>query len=124
MIVAQRVADGEAPLVGLDLRQEDALEEQVADLAAQRVVIGAVDRVEHLVGFFEHERPQRLNRLLAIPRAAAGPAQPRHDVDEALELAPGRARARRALVRIGACATRVLCDALRRRTSLAMWGLC
>ncbi len=77
------------PVVGLELRQEDALEEQIADLAAQRVVILAVDGVEHLVGFLEHERPQGLNRLLAIPRAAAGPAQAAHDVDEALELAPG-----------------------------------
>ena len=86
--LAQRVADGEAPLVGLELRQEDALEEQIADLAAQRVVIVAVDRVEHLVGLLEHERSQRLDRLLAIPRAAAGSAQASHDVDEALELAP------------------------------------
>ena len=30
-----------------------------------------IDRVEHLVGLLEHERPQRLERLLAIPRAAA-----------------------------------------------------
>ena len=66
----QRVGDGEAPLVGLDLRQEHPLEQQVADLAAQGLVIAVVDRVEHLVGLFEHEPAQRLNRLLAIPRTA------------------------------------------------------
>ncbi len=98
--LAQRVADGEAPLVGLELRQEDALEEQVADLAAQRGVVFAVDGVEDLVGLLEDERPQGLNRLLAIPRTAAGTAQAAHHVDETLELAARRARARRALVRI------------------------
>ena len=86
--LAQRVADGEAPIVGLELCQEDALEEQVADLSAKRVVIGAVDGVEHFVGFFEHERSQALNRLLAVPRASIRSAEPPHDVDQALKLAP------------------------------------
>ena len=49
VIVAQRIGDGEAARVGLDLREEDALEDQVADLAAQRVVVAAIDRVEHFV---------------------------------------------------------------------------
>ncbi len=40
------------------LRQEDAFEDEVADLAAKRVVIAAIDRVEDLVRFFEHELPR------------------------------------------------------------------
>ena len=87
--LAQRVADREAPVVGFELRQEDALEEQVTDLSAQRVVIGAVDGVEYLVGFFEHERSESLYRLLAVPRASAGSTKAPHDVDQALKLPPG-----------------------------------
>jgi len=81
----QRVGHGESPFVRLDLRQEDTLEEQVADLAQERHVILAIDRVEHFVGLLEHEAAQRLERLLVIPWAPARAAQPRHDVDELLE---------------------------------------
>ena len=73
------------PSSARDLREEHAFEDQVADLAAQRVGVAAVDRVEHLVRLLEHEAAQRLERLLAIPRAALRAAQPRHDVDEGLE---------------------------------------
>ena len=73
MIARSESATVKLPVVRFDLRQEHAFEEQVADLAAQRVVIAAIDRVEHLVGFFEHESAQRLDRLLAIPRAPPGP---------------------------------------------------
>ena len=73
------------PASAADLGEEHPFEDQVADLAAQRVGVAAVDRVEHLVRLLEHEAAQRLERLLAIPRAALRPAQPRHDVDESLE---------------------------------------
>ena len=95
VIACSESATLKLPVVRLDLGEEHALEEEVADLAPQRVVIAAVDGVEHLVGFFEHESAQRLDRLLAIPRAAARPAQPRHDVDELLELASGKLGGRR-----------------------------
>ena len=92
---AQRVADVEPSFIELDLGQEDAFEEQVADFPQQRGVVAAIDRVQHLVGLLQHEAAQRLDRLLAIPGTAARSAQPRHDVDERLELAPrGRQRAR------------------------------
>ena len=67
MIVAQRIRDREAALVGRDLREEHALEEQIADLAAQRVVVAAIDRVEHFVRFLQHERPQRLESSARDP---------------------------------------------------------
>src|SRR6185295_18016035 len=80
----------EVALIRADLREEDALEHQVADLEAQRRAIAGVDRVQHLVRFFEHEPAQRLEGLLAIPRAAFRPAQVRHDVDEPLKRGAGR----------------------------------
>ena len=73
------------PASAHDLREEHALEDQVADLAAQRVGVAAIDRVEHFVRFLEQEAAQRFERLLAIPRAAVRAAQARHDIDELLE---------------------------------------
>ena len=73
----ERIGDREVPGLGLELREKDRLEQEVAELFAQRRVIVAVDRVEDLVGFLEHERLQRVDRLLAIPRAAVGRAQGR-----------------------------------------------
>ena len=96
--VRERVRDREVPVVRLDLREEHALEDEVADLAAQAVVVAAVDGVEHLVGLLEHESAQRLDRLLVIPGAAARAAQPRHDVDQSLERLAARRAAHRALM--------------------------
>src|SRR5690606_11317582 len=45
----------------------------------------ARQRVEHLVGFLDEERAQGLERLLAVPRAAAGSQQSVHDFDESAE---------------------------------------
>ena len=47
--------------------------------------LAAVDRLEHLVGLFEDERPQRRVRLLAVPRTAVRRAQRAHDLDQTLE---------------------------------------
>ncbi len=57
-----------------------------------RVVIAAVERVEQLVGFLQHERPQRLQRLLAIPGAAVLGAQRAHDLDQLLKARTPRVR--------------------------------
>ena len=45
----------------------------------------AVDRFERLVRFLEQERPQRRERLFAIPGAALGRAQRTHDIHQLLE---------------------------------------
>ena len=74
-----RIGDREASLLLADLRQEHRLEQEVAELVLERVVIAAIERVEQLVGLLQHERPQRLQRLLAIPRAAVLGAQRAHD---------------------------------------------
>ena len=52
-------------------------------------MIVAIDRLEHFVGLLEHERLQRVDRLLAIPRTAVGSAKRGHDVDESCEFASG-----------------------------------
>ena len=80
-----RVGDREAAFFLADLRQEHRLEQEVAELVLERVVIVAIERVEQLVGFLQHERPQRLQRLLPIPRAAVLGAQRAHDLDELLK---------------------------------------
>ena len=73
------------PLLGAQLGQQDPLEDQIADLLHERLEVARVDRLEHLVGLLEHERPQRLERLLAVPRAAVRRAQAGDDLDEAIE---------------------------------------
>ncbi len=78
-----------APMSEATCGEEDALEDVIADLLAQRAEIAAVDRVDDLVRFLEHVLAERLQRLLAIPRAALGRAQRGHDLDEAGELGSG-----------------------------------
>ena len=80
-----RVADREVAGFLADARQEDGLEQEVAELFAEVRRLAAFDRLEHLVGFLEHERAQRGVRLLAVPRAAVRRAQRAHDLDEPLE---------------------------------------
>ena len=73
------------PGFGLELGEEDRFEHEVAKLFAERAMIVRVDRLDHFVGFLEHERLQRVDRLLAIPGAAARPPESRDDVEEAGE---------------------------------------
>ena len=64
---AQRVGDRESPLVRRDLREEHAFEQQVADFAAECIVVPSIDRVEHLVGLLEDEPAQRLESSARDP---------------------------------------------------------
>ena len=77
-----RVGEIEAAGLGRDLRLKDALEQHVAELAAEAVEIAAVDRLQRFVRFFEQERPQRLGRLLAIPGTAVPRPQGVHRANE------------------------------------------
>ena len=81
----QRIGDREVTGLGLELREEHRLEDEVAELLAERRVIVAIDGLDHLVGFLEHKRLQRVDRLLAIPRTAVRSAQRGHGLDEAVE---------------------------------------
>jgi hypothetical protein len=74
------------PGLRFELRDEDGLEQEVAELLAERRVIVAVDGLEHLVGFLEHEGLQGVDRLLPIPRAAIGRAERRDDLHKTGEL--------------------------------------
>ena len=85
----QRVGDREVPGLRFELREEHRLEHEVAELLRQGRVIVAIDSLEHFVRLFEHERLQRVDRLLAIPRTPLGSAKRGHDLDEAGELASG-----------------------------------
>ena len=58
---AQRVCHREVTLVRLDLREEYAFEDHVADLAEQGGVVLPVDGVQHLIRFLEHEAAERLD---------------------------------------------------------------
>ncbi len=78
-----------SPGLGRDLREEDAFEDVIADLFPRASHVAALDRVDHLVRLFEHERRQRLERLLAIPRTAVRRSQRAHDRDELVELCAG-----------------------------------
>ena len=51
--------------------------------------VAPVDGVEHLVGLFQGVRLDAVESLLAVPRAPAGSAQPRHQIDQLLELFAG-----------------------------------
>ena len=88
----QGIRDAEVPGLALELRDEDGLEDEVSQLLADGGMVARVDGFEELVRFFEHERLQRVDRLLAVPRAAVGPAKRGHDVDEARERLESRWR--------------------------------
>src|SRR5439155_13395508 len=73
-----------------DLRVEDHLQDEVADLLAKRGEIAGVDRFERLVRLLEEVARERGVCLLAVPRAPARRAQLRHDLDERAEGLAGR----------------------------------
>ncbi len=69
-------------VVGRDLGVERHLQQQVAELLADRVGVVGVDRLDQLVGLLEQVAGERLVRLLRVPGAAVGSAQPRLDADQ------------------------------------------
>ena len=83
----QRIGNLEVSRLRLELGEEHRLEDEVAQLLAERGVVVPVDRLEHFVRFLEHERLQRVDRLFPIPRTPVGSAQRRHDLDQPDELA-------------------------------------
>ena len=85
-LLGDRLGDlGERARVALleQQREEDDLEEDVAELVAQLLVVAARGRVGELVGLLDRVRDDRALVLLAVPGALA--PQPAGDPVEALE---------------------------------------
>src|SRR5262249_16812845 len=72
------------------LRMEEYLEEQVAQLVADRGGVAGGDRVQHLTRLLDQKRAPTLRCLLAIPRTSAGGAPAAHHPDEGREVVPDR----------------------------------
>src|SRR5580765_2618650 len=81
----QRIGDAEMPGLRFELGEKYGFEHEIAKLLAELAVIVAVDRRQHLVRFFEHERLERVDRLFPVPRTALGTAERRHDADQPSE---------------------------------------
>ena len=83
--VAGHVVEIEPARILRDLRVEDRLQQQVTEFLAQICLVAEVDRLDDFIRFLNQSRAQRGVRLLDIPRATAGPAQLRHDLDELVD---------------------------------------
>src|SRR5262249_38757105 len=83
--VACDVPDREVPALGVDSREEDDLEEEIAELLAQMGGPAVVDRVDDLVGLLEEIAAKVLGCLLAVPGAAALAPQAVHQRDGMVE---------------------------------------
>ena len=79
--MVQHVGNGEMAIVGGHLRVKEHLQHQVAQFLGQMRPVAALDGVEDLVGLFQRVFADGIEGLLAVPGAAVGSAQPRHDLD-------------------------------------------
>ncbi len=77
--LVEHIGDGEMALVGRHLGIKQHLQQQVAQLLGQMRKVAPLDGVEDLVGLFQRVFANGIEGLLAVPRAAARRAQPRHD---------------------------------------------
>jgi len=67
-------------------RADGDLQQQIAELVAECRVIATIDGVGDFVGFLDRVRRDRVEILLAIPRAAAvGVAQRGHDAQQVVD---------------------------------------
>ncbi len=72
-----------------DRAVHEHLQEQIAQLLAECRRVGALDRLEHLVGLLEQVWTQAAVSLLAVPWTAAGCAQPLDDLVERAQRVDG-----------------------------------
>ena len=71
------------------MTEEHHLEEKVTEFGLEVCEVSPVEGIEYLVGLFEDERPERRQRLRAIPRTPFGGAEGAHDLNESLEPCAG-----------------------------------
>ena len=84
-----------SPRLARDLRVEDDLEEEVAELFPDAPGVAGVEGVEDLVGLLDEERAEGLAGLLSIPGTPALAAQAGHHREQLDETLAGvRARHR------------------------------
>ena len=86
------VVDVPPALVGRDLGMEGDLQQEIAELVPNGLVVVGVDRRQQLVRLFQQVARERPVRLLAVPRASVGFPQPRlhlHQIEEPRST-PGR----------------------------------
>jgi hypothetical protein len=83
--VVEHIGNGEVAVVGRHLGIKQHLQQQVAQFLGQVRPVAPLDGVEDLVGLFQRVFANGIEGLLAVPRAAAGSAQPRHDRDRLLK---------------------------------------
>src|ERR1700730_6501029 len=81
----ERIGDPEVSGLRFELGEKHRLEHEISELLAELAVIVAVDRLENFVGFFQHERLERVDGLFPVPRTALGTAERRHDADQSSE---------------------------------------
>ena len=86
----QRIRDIEAAFFGGHLREEHGLQQQVAEFVGEALPVAGVDGVHHFIGFFEEIGLDGVEVLFAIPGAATGGAEARHDFNQTREGGSGR----------------------------------
>jgi hypothetical protein len=82
---ADDVSDGEAAFFASNLRVKEDLEKEVAQFFGEFGVVGAFKRIENFVSFFDEIGAEGGVSLLAVPRAAAGGTEARHESHELFE---------------------------------------
>jgi hypothetical protein len=76
------IGDGEAALLASDLSVKEDLEKEVTEFLGELGIVCAIEGIEDFVGFFDEISAEGGVGLLAVPGAAVGRAEARHDSDE------------------------------------------
>ncbi len=79
------VGDIEFPGFCGELRVKDDLQQQIAQFVGKFPRVAAIERVQHLVSLLDEISSERIVRLLPVPRAAIGCAEPCLQSDERFE---------------------------------------
>ena len=102
--MVQHLGNGEMALVGRHLRIKQHLQQQIAQFLGQVRKVAPLNGVEDLVGLFQRVFADGIEGLFAVPGAAVGRAQPRHDGHRLLKQAPPPAPDRLRVCGAEACA--------------------